>query len=44
MLVAYARAVNRLSQKGEVGCKTVFDIAPAELSEYSADELRAHML
>ncbi len=44
VLVALARAVGRLSQRGETGCKTVFDIAPADLSALSGEELRAHML
>lgn len=44
VLAAYARAVYRLSKRGERGCKTVFDIAPAELSPLSGDELRAKML
>lgn len=44
VLVAYARAAHRLSQEGQSGCKTVFDIAPAYLSAKSADELRASML
>ncbi|MBQ1894839.1 MAG: diaminopimelate dehydrogenase [Clostridiales bacterium] len=44
VLIAYARAVYRLSQKGDFGCKTVFDIAPAQLSPLSGDELRAHLL
>ena len=44
VLVAYARAVDRLAKRGSYGCKTVFDIAPAELSPYSAEEIRAHML
>ncbi len=43
-LVAYARAVCRLSERGEYGCKTVFDIAPADISPLSAQELRATML
>ena len=43
-LVAYARAVCRLSERGEYGCKTVFDIAPADLSPLSGEELRATML
>lgn len=43
-LVAYARAAYRLNQKGESGCKTVFDIAPAMLSMHSAEDLRAQML
>lgn len=44
VLVAYARAAHRLSQEGQSGCKTVFDIAPAYLSPKSGDELRASML
>lgn len=44
VLVAYARALNRLAAEGAVGCKTVFDIAPAYLSPLDGKELRAHML
>ncbi len=44
VLTAYARAVVRLANEGNHGCKTVFDIAPAYLSPKSADELRAHLL
>lgn len=44
VLVAYARAAHRLSQEGQSGCRTVFDIAPAYLSAKSAEELRASML
>ena len=44
VLVAYARAISRLAAKGDFGCKTVFDIAPALLSPLSGEELRAHML
>ena len=44
VLVAYARAIDRLAKEGSFGCKTVFDIAPSYLSEHSAEELRAHML
>ena len=44
VLVALARAVGRHAQKGDYGCKTVFDMAPADLSPLSAEELRAHML
>ena len=44
VLVAYARAAYRLSQEGQSGCKTVFDIAPTYLSAKSAQELRASML
>lgn len=44
VILAYARAINRLHSEGVTGCKTVFDIAPAYLSPLSAEELRAHML
>ncbi|MCR4650896.1 MAG: diaminopimelate dehydrogenase [Lachnospiraceae bacterium] len=44
VLVAYARAINRLHNEGVNGCKTVFDIAPAYLSPLSDEELRAHLL
>ena len=44
VLIASARAVYRLNKKGDIGCKTVFDIAPCELSPLSGDELRAHLL
>ncbi len=44
VIVAYARAVGRLSAEGVTGCKTVFDIAPAYLSSMSGEEIRAHLL
>lgn len=44
VLVAYARAIKRMHTRGCVGCKTVFDVAPADLSALSPEELRAHML
>lgn len=44
VLVAYARAINRMHKRGVTGCKTVFDVAPADLSPLTAEELRAHML
>ena len=44
VLVAYARAAFRKYRKGETGCRTVFDVAPGELSALSPDEQRAHML
>lgn len=44
VIVAYARAAYRLSQEGQKGCKTVFDIAPAYLSAKSGEELRKHLL
>lgn len=44
VLVAYARAVCRMHSRGNIGCKTVFDVAPIDLSPLSPEELRAHML
>ena len=44
VIVAYARAVARLSSEGSTGCKTVFDIPPAYISPKSAEELRRTML
>ena len=39
ILVAYARAAHRLSNEGQYGCKTIFDIAPTYLSHQSSEEL-----
>ena len=44
VLIAYARAIYRLNQKGEYGCKTVFDIPPALLSSKTNEELRKSLL
>ena len=44
VILSFARAINRLSNEGVTGCKTVFDIAPAYLSPLSGEGLRAHML
>ena len=44
VLVACARAVCRLNGEGVTGCKTLFDIPPAYLSEKSREELLKTML
>ncbi len=44
VLVAYARAILRMRSRGDVGCKTVLDIAPGDMSQMSGEELRAHLL
>lgn len=44
VIAAYARAVYRLAQKGESGCKTVFDIPPSYLSAKSNEEIRKELL
>lgn len=44
VLVAAARAVDRMKKRGKTGCISLFDVAPCDLSPLSADELRAKML
>ncbi len=44
VLVAYARAIYKMYCRCDFGCKTVFDVAPADLSALSPEELRAHLL
>lgn len=44
VLVAYARAAYRMSQEGQTGARTVFDIPLAYLSPKSAEELRRELL
>ena len=44
VLVAYARAAYRMCQKGDFGCKTIFDIPPILLHPQSPEELRKNLL
>lgn len=44
VLVAYARAVNKMYKQGTVGALTVLDVPPAYLSPLSAEELRRHLI
>ncbi len=44
VLVACARAAMRMKQRGVTGCKTIFDIAPADLSPLSGAELLSQLL
>ena len=44
VLVAFARAACRMNGRGDVGCKTAFDVAPADLSIRSREEIIASML
>ena len=44
VITAYARAAYRLYKEVVSGCKTVFDIAPAYLSSFDGNYIRAHML
>ena len=44
VITAYVRAAYRMNNEGMSGCKTVFDIPPAYLSDKSGEELRKMML
>ena len=44
VIVAYARAAYRMAKEGMSGCKTVFDVTPAQLSAFDPAYLREHML
>lgn len=44
VLVAFARAVGRMAQRGETGCISVFDVRPVDLSPRSREDLLAHLL
>jgi len=44
VLVAYARAVNRMVNEGATGCLTVFDVPLAKLSPKSSEDLRKELL
>ncbi|MBO4359360.1 MAG: diaminopimelate dehydrogenase [Eubacteriaceae bacterium] len=44
VLIACARAVHRMSLRGVTGCISMLDVAPADLSPLSGEELRHLML
>lgn len=44
VMIAFARAAYRLYEKGDFGCKTIFDIPPVMLSKASHEELISHLL
>ena len=44
VLVACARAAMKMKNRGNTGCYTIFDIAPADLTSLSREEILAHML
>lgn len=44
VLVACVRAAMRMAERGVTGCQTIFDIAPADLSVMSREEMIAHLL
>ena len=44
VLVGCARAVVRMNSRQIYGCKTLFDVAPADLSPIDPEEMRKHLL
>ncbi len=44
VIVAFARAINRMRKEGAVGAKTVLDVPPALLSSKTPEELRKILL
>ena len=44
VLLACARAIGKMNARGIFGCKTIFDLAPADLSPMTPEELRARLL
>lgn len=44
VLVAYARAAYRMRNRGIIGCKTVVDVAPVDLSPLTPEEIRSQLL
>lgn len=43
-IVAYTAAMLKMRERGDVGCKTVFDVSPADLSTMTKEEMLSHML
>jgi len=44
VLLGCARAVYTMNKRGDIGCKTIFDIAPSDMSEMSPEDLRKSLL
>ncbi len=44
VILCYARAIYKMRSRGVIGCKSVFDIAPADMSAVPYDEMLAKML
>lgn len=44
VILCYARAIHKMRSRGETGCKTVFDIAPRDMSALPYEEMLAHLL
>lgn len=44
VITAYARAAYRMNEAGQYGAKTVYDVAPSQISPLSGEELRENYL
>lgn len=44
VLLSCARAVHRMRQRGETGCRTLLDVVPSDLAPGSPEALRAQLL
>ncbi|MBO5396030.1 MAG: diaminopimelate dehydrogenase [Clostridia bacterium] len=44
VILCYARALVRMKERGDTGCKTVFDVAPRDMSALPYEEMLAHLL
>lgn len=44
VILCYARAIVRMRERGDTGCKTVFDVAPRDMSALPYEEMLAHLL
>ncbi len=44
VLLTFARAIDKMAKRGDSGCKTVFDITPADLMNVPHEDIVAHLL
>ena len=44
VLTAYARAAYKMNKRGLIGCKTILDVSPIDLSSKSYEELLKHSI
>ncbi len=44
VILCYARAIYKMKNRGVTGCKTVFDVAPADMAAIPYEEMLSHLL
>lgn len=44
VILTFARAVDKMAKRGDSGCKTVFDVTPADLMNIPHEDIVAHLL